>query len=92
MAAVTGQGDAVFWRFRHSISSCRQFSSPSPVTKTSSQLSAFCAREAVSLAAEDSPAEAVPVVVEPAAAPVAPDRLVASPLRSEVRRTRSRRS
>src|SRR5580658_4851907 len=78
------QGAADFCRFKHSTSSCLQFSSPSPVTNTSSQLRAVCARGVASLpaAAADS-ADAAPLVVALLATEDTPDGLAASPLRSE---------
>ena len=78
------QGAADFCRFKHSTSSCLQFSSPNPVTNTSSQLSAVCASGVTSLlaAAADS-AEAAPLVVALLATEDTPDRLAANPLRSD---------
>src|SRR5258707_15186981 len=66
----------VFRRFKHSMSSGLQFSSPRPVTKTSSQLRAVLASGAVScLAALDSATEAVELFVVLAATAEAPDKV-----------------
>src|ERR1700733_287398 len=63
-----------FCRFKHSISSGLQFSSPSPVTNTSSHDRAFCASGAeASFSAAFPPTEAVAALLAPLAELDAPD-------------------
>src|SRR6202522_1953716 len=65
------------------MSSCLQFSSPNPVTNTSSQLNVACAKGTVSLAAFVSATDEVLLVVAPAATAETPDKLALRLLRSD---------
>src|SRR3984957_10078519 len=65
------------------MSSFLQFSSPNPVTNTSSQLNAACAKGTVSLAAFVSATDEVLLVVAPAATAETPDKLALRLLRSD---------
>src|ERR1700722_14131288 len=72
---VTVQRVGVFCRFRHSMSSGLQFSSPRPVTNTSSQDKAFCASGAAdSLSAAPPLTALVAALLVPLAEFAAPDR------------------
>src|SRR5258708_23732466 len=73
-AAAQTQCVGVFWRFKHSMSSGLQFSSPRPVTKTSSHDSAACdSGAAASFSAAAPAAAAVEALLALPAAADAPE-------------------